>query len=168
MRSSLGVSITIYLICVASAIAFTQTKSGVMSADELKHVVPASYFFAGQSAPVQIRNSSGFRTAANKMVLVGLVDTSGYASDIQQKYQGFFITETKVKVGDAEVMPGQYGFGFSKDGKFMLMDVSAAEIANTAASKDEQMARPVPLKIMPEGDGYKLYSGKNWVSIKPE
>src|SRR5207253_4066478 len=101
-------------------------------------VAPASFFFAGQSAPVQIRNSSGFRSANNKLVLAGLLDTSGYASDVQQKFQGFFITEVKLKIGDAELNPGQYGFGFSKDGKFMIQDVAANEIASTAASKDEK------------------------------
>src|SRR5205085_10406766 len=102
--------------------------------------------------PVQLRNSSGFRSTDNKLVLVGLVDTSGYASDVQQKYQGFFITEKKLKVGDADINPGQYGFGFSKDGKFMVLDVAANEIANTPSSKDDKMARPVPLKMVAEGD----------------
>src|SRR5690242_3764428 len=119
MRPSLRLALIIGALC--SALAFAQAKPGVLSADEVKHLAPATYFFAGQSAPVQLRNSSGFRSADNKLVLVGLVDTSGYAADVQQKYMGFFITEAKLKVGDAVINPGQYGFGFSKDGKFMVL-----------------------------------------------
>ncbi len=166
MRSSLRLPVAVVVLC--SALAFAQAKPGVLSADEVKHLAPSSYFFSGQTAPVQLRNSTGFRSAGNKVVLVGLVDTSGYAADVQQKYMGFFITEAKLKIGDAEISPGQYGFGFSKDGKFMLLDVAANEIASTASAKDDKLARPVPLKIAADGDAYKLYSGKNWVSIKPE
>jgi hypothetical protein len=166
MRSTLRLPVVFVLLC--AALAYAQSKPGVLSADEIKHLTPASYYFAGQSAPVQIRNTSGFRTSDNKVVLIGLVDTSGYAADIQQKYQGLFITEKKLKVGDVDVNPGQYGFGFSKDGKFMVLDVSASEIASTSSSKDEKMVRPVPLKMVAEGDAYKLFVGRNWVAIKPE
>jgi hypothetical protein len=166
MRSSCRLPLVLVLLC--GALAFAQSKAGILSADEVKHLTPASYFFAGQSAPVQLRNSAGFRTAGSKVVLVGLVDTSGYAADVQQKYMGFFITEVKLKVGDAEVSPGQYGFGFSKEGKFLLLDVSANEIASAPAAKDDNLARPVPLKIVADGDAYKLYAGRNWVGIKAE
>jgi len=166
MRTALRPALLAVLL--SSAFLYAQSKSGLLSADEVKHLTPATYFFAGQSAPVQIRNSSGFRTNDNKLVLIGMVDTSGYAADVQQKYQGFFITEKKLKVGDADIAPGQYGFGFSKDGKFMMLDVAANEIASTSSSKDDKLARPVPLRIVADGDGYKLYVGRNWVSIKPE
>lgn len=166
MSSTLRLPLAAVVLC--SALAFAQAKPGVLSADEVKHLAPASYFFSGQTAPVQLRNSTGFRSPGNKVVLVGLVDTSGYAADVQQKYMGFFITEAKLKIGDAEVSPGQYGFGFSKEGKFMVLDVSANEIASAPSSKDDKLARPVPLKIAADGDAYKLYAGRNWVSIKPE
>ena len=47
----------------------------------------------------------------------GLVDTSGYASDVQAKYQGLLITEVKLDLQGTELPPGQYGFGFSQDGE---------------------------------------------------
>jgi len=166
MHLSRRLPVVFVLLC--SAIAYAQSKPGVLAADEVKRVTPSSYFFAGQSAPVQIRNSSGFRTADNKLVLVGLVDTSGYAADVQQKYQGFFITEVKLKVGDADIAPGQYGFGFSKDGKFMVLDAGANEVASISSNRDDKLARPVPLKMMADGDLYKLYAGRNWVTVKPQ
>ena len=59
-----------------------------MSTPELKQVVPTAYFFRGQSATVQVRNASGFRAANGKLVFAALVDTSGYAHDVAEKYQG--------------------------------------------------------------------------------
>lgn len=69
-----------------------QAKTGVLSADDLKKAVPKDYFFRGQSAPVQLRNSAGIRSQGDKLVLTALVDNSGYAADVQAKYQGLLIT----------------------------------------------------------------------------
>lgn len=143
-------------------------KPGLLSADDIRKVVPATYFFRGQSAPVQLRNSAGFSGADGKLVLAGLVDASGYASDVQAKYQGFLITEVKLSIQGTELQPGAYGFGFSRDGKFTVMDVGADDLFSVAGKIDDKLARPVPLKIVPDGDTYRLYGGRKWVSLKPE
>ena len=79
-------------------VSATEPSPGVLSAEDVKRVVPPSYFFRGHSAAVQIRNSAGFRTSDGKFVLAGLVDTSGYSTDVAEKYQGFLITEVKLNV----------------------------------------------------------------------
>ena len=145
-----------------------QPKPGVLTADEIKRLAPAGYFFAGQSAPVQTRNTAGFRNANGKVILAGFVDTSGYASDVAQKYQGFFITEAKLNVGGSELQPGQYGFGFSKDGKFMVMNVAAEDILSVSFNTDDKLTHPVPLKVVEDGGSYRLYAGKKWVALKTE
>jgi hypothetical protein len=145
-----------------------QAKPGVLRAEEIKQVVPSAYFFRGQSAPVQLRNSAGFRVAEGKLVLAGLVDTGGYASDVQSKYQGFFISEVKLHVEGSELAPGQYGFSFSKDGKFLVLDVGANSVLSVSSHRDDKMARPTPLKIVEKVGGYRLYQGRNWVSLKEE
>jgi hypothetical protein len=145
-----------------------QPKPGILNSEDLKRLVPSAYFFRGQSASVQLRNSAGFSNAQGKMVLAGLVDTSGYAADVQAKYQGFLITELKLDIEGSEVAPGQYGFGFSKDGKFLVMDVGANDLLGVAAKTDDKLARPVPLKIIEEQGGYRLYAGRKWVTLRPE
>ena len=67
--------------------------------------------------------------------LAGLVDTSGYATDVQAKYQGFLITEVKLNIEGSELAPGQYGFGFSKEGKFLVMDVGANDLFSVAGNR---------------------------------
>lgn len=154
-------------ILLASLFVFAQAKPGVLSPEEVKKAAPASFFFAGQSAPVQLRNSGGFR-AGDKLVLAGLVDASGYASDVKAKYQGFLITEVKLNVEGTVLAPGQYGIGFTGDGKFVVMDVGQSELANVSAHVDENLHRPVPLKLTAEGDGYRLYAGKKYVTLKAQ
>jgi hypothetical protein len=76
------------------------------------------------------------------------------------------ITELKLEIEGSELAPGQYGFGFTKDGKFGVMDVGANDLLSVSFKRDEDLKRPVPLKIVEDGGGYKLYAGKNWVGLK--
>ncbi len=152
-------------ICAALA---QQPKAGVMGAAEVKKVVPKEYFFRGQSAAVQLRNSAGIQVPDGKMVLAGMVDTSGCSSDLQQKYQGMFITEVKLDIEGSSLAPGAYGFGFTKDGKFIVMDVGANDVLSVSSKTDDKLRRPVPLKIVEEGGMYRLYAGKKWVGLKTQ
>jgi len=139
-----------------------------LTRDELKKAVPEEFFYAGQKAPVQLRNAVGFKTADGKTVMAALVDASGYSSAIQQKYQGMFITETKLNIGGSTLAPGQYGFGFTAEGKFVVMDVGNNDVLSTPYQTDQALQHAVPLKLVEDGAGFKLYAGKKWVSIKAE
>jgi hypothetical protein len=114
-----------------------------------------------------MRNSSAVRTKDQKYLIAGLVDTSGYASDVAAKYQGLFITEVKVKVEGSELAPGQYGFGFVGD-KFVITDVGANDVLTVSAKRDDNLKRAVPLKIVQEGGDYRLYNGKKYVTFQVE
>ena len=166
MKRLLPVISLLFLSIFSAAFAAAQTSSGLLTKDEVKKVVPASYFFRGQSATVQQRNSAGFRVSG-KYVLAGLVDTSGYSTDVQAKYIGFLITEVRLNIGGHDLAPGEYGFGF-KDGKFGVMDVASNELLSVDARSDKDLKRPVPLTIESSEGGYKLYAGRQWVEFKTE
>ena len=102
------------LVSLYSATA-AQIKPEVLAGDNLKKIVPTSFYFAGQSAVTQMRNTAAAKLGTDRYVIVGLVDTSGYSTEISGKYEGFFITDSPVKIGDKELNTGAYGFGFSKD-----------------------------------------------------
>ena len=76
----------------------------VLNAAEATKLLPASVYFKGQSATTQLRNSGGVKFADGSYVLATLVDTSGYSSDVQQKYQAYFITELQIKI-EGHVLP---------------------------------------------------------------
>jgi len=140
---------------------------GVLPAAELKQLVPSNFFFAGKTAAVQLRNSAGVRFASGKLLLAALVDTSGYSSAIEEKYQGLFITEAPLTIEGSTLKPGAYGFGFSK-GKFIVMDVAANDELSVAAQTDEKVKPVMPLKIVEQGESYRLYAGKSFVTVKAE
>jgi len=139
----------------------------LLSGDELNKIVPTDFFFAGQRAPTQLRNSAGFQTPDGKIMFGALVDASGYSTAVQQKYQGLLITESKLNVGGSELAAGQYGFGFAAD-KFVVMNVANEDVLSVPFQTDADLKRPVPLKLVVDGAGYKLYAGRKWVAVKPE
>lgn len=165
------VRVALLAVLVAQLLALSWAQQGsrhLLSADELKKAVPTEYFYSGQKAPVQLRNSAGFQLADGKMTFAALVDASGYSTAIQQKYQGMLITEGKLNIGGSDLAPGQYGFGFTADGKFVVMNVANEDVLNATFQTDSELKRAVPLKMTEDGSGYKLYAGKKWVSVKPQ
>ncbi len=116
---------------------------------------------------MQVRNSVGLKNGAGKIVLAGLVDASGYSTAIQEKYQGFLITETKLTFEGATLDPGAYGFGF-KDDKFTVMNIASTDLLSVASKNDDQLKRPVPLKLEKDGESYRLYAGKKYVVLKAD
>ena len=166
-KSGLKVLSIVVLTLIGCASAQQVTKH-VLSSDELKKAVPTEYFFRGQKAPVQLRNAVGFQLVDGKMMLAALVDASGYSTAIQQKYQGMLITETKLNVAGSSLPPGQYGFGFTADSKFVVMDVANSDVLSASYQTDQALQHAVPLKLVEDGTGYKLYAGKKWIAVKAE
>jgi hypothetical protein len=105
--------------------------------------------------------------ADGKVTLAALVDSSGYSTAVQQKYQGMLITESKLNIGGSELTPGEYGFGFAGD-KFVVTNIASEDVLSVAYQTDADLKRAVPLRIVEHGGGFKLYAGKKWVAVKPE
>lgn len=155
----------ILFIACATARAVAQDQPVVLAAGELARVVPSSFYFEGQSAPTQMRNAAAARLGQKRLVIAGLVETSGYSTEIRAKYEGFFITDSAVAVGGTDVGVGAYGFGFSDDGKFNLFDIAGNRLLSVEAPKDSAIRRPRPLQMVKASDGLRLYSGRNYVVI---
>jgi hypothetical protein len=142
-----------------------QEAATVLAGAELLQVVPPGFYFQGRSAPVQMRNAAAARFGSNRYVIAGLVDTAGYAADVREKYQGFFVTDSPITVGGSDLGIGAYGFGFSNDGKFVIMDLSGKELLSVTSPKDDKLARPRPLMMKTSADGLQLYGGRRHVTI---
>jgi hypothetical protein len=167
MNGNLNRAYQVAWLVVFVSLAFAQANAQILTGEQVKKLAPNSYYFAGQSAAVQVRNTAGLKNAAGKVVMAGLVDTSGYSTAIQEKYQGFLITEAKLSFDGATLDPGEYGFGF-KDGKFIVMNVAATDLFSIASANDDQLKRPVPLKFEKDSAGYRLYAGRKYVVMKAD
>ena len=155
------------LLCACLAPAQQSPAKGILGPTELKKLIPQDYFFAGLTASVQPGMNAGVRFANGKVLLVALVNTSGYSTAIQQKYQALFLTDSRLNIEGSELPPGAYGCGFSS-GKFIVMNVAADEVVSVPARRDEKLQRAVPLKFVEQEGGYRFYAGKNFVTLRSE
>jgi hypothetical protein len=159
------VALAIALVALQSRGYAQAAQDTVLNAAEATKLLPASVYFKGQSATTQLRNSGGVKFADGSFMLATLVDTSGYSSDVQQKYQAYFITEVQIKI-EGHVLPaGIYGVGFVPGDRFVVLDVGAHDLFFVGSHKDAEMKRPMPLKVVADGGGFRLYAGRNYVSF---
>src|ERR1035441_4375401 len=153
---------SIWTIAAATTLAVTmmaipvemKAQAGtVLKAADTQKMLPASVYYRGQSAPTQLRNSGGVKFGDGFFVLATMVDNSGYASDVQAKYQAYFVTEVPIKIGGQSLAAGIYGIGFVKDNKFVVTDVGAHEVLSVATEDDAGLKRPTPLQVMADPAG---------------
>jgi hypothetical protein len=167
----------ILLLAVAAPALFAASQAGspsqnetgakVLTASEAAKLLPDAVFFRGQSAPIQARNSGGVQFAKDALLLISLVDTAGYSSSVQEKYQAYLITETAIDIEGHRLEPGAYGCGFLAANAFVVMDIGGHDLFSVRSSKDSDLRRPTPLQVLPSpgGAGYRLYVGRDFVNF---
>ena len=145
--------------------ATAQDRATILTGTELTKVVPTGFYFQGLSAPTQMRNSAAARFGTTRFVIAGLVDTSGYSSDIREKYVGFLITDSEITLNGTSLPAGAYGFGFGTEGKLTVMDVGGKDLLSVDITNDKALRRPRPLMMTADPGGVRLYNGRNYVVI---
>jgi hypothetical protein len=157
---------TLAFAVVLSAAASAQSATILTPADTQK-LLPASVYYKGQSAPLQIRNSGGVKFSDGYYMLASLVDVSGYSTGVAEKYQAYFITEVPLQIAGQNLPAGIYGAGFLSSGNFVLTDVGGHTVLTAPASNDAAMRRPRPLEVTADpGGGFRLYFGRRFVPLR--
>jgi hypothetical protein len=153
----------------ASAQAANQ-KTGLLDAAQVKSIFPASVYFSGQTATVQMRNAGGVRWSEGRQTLFGMVDTGGYSSGMRDKYQFYILSDVPVEIGGKRLPAGAYGAGFlngpGSGSSLEVMDLGGAELFHAAVQHDAAMQRPRPLEVVAGANGhYRLYLGRDFVEF---
>src|SRR5947208_4667264 len=172
----LFVKVFVFLPLLLLASAFQPTPAGGRSAGQdlvlraapiTPQLFPEHVCFRGQVAPAQLRNTGGVHFADDLYVLAGLVDSSGYSTAIKEKYQAYLLSEVNLEIGGQTLKPGAYGFGFV-GGKFILMDLAASNLIESAGQRDAEMKRPIPLQIVAASTAgsYRLYVGRDYIEFQ--
>lgn len=141
----------------------------LLTAEEVGKILPPAVFFKGLSASVQARNSGGLRMPDKSLVLVTLVDNSGYSSQVQERYQAYLIAETGLEIGGHRLAAGAYGCGFVNGDLFVVMDIGGHDLFTAPAKHDAELRRPTPLQVVAAPtatEGYRLYAGRNYVTFQ--
>ncbi|HEY0794446.1 MAG TPA: hypothetical protein VGD64_01580, partial [Acidisarcina sp.] len=115
----------------------------------------------------QVRNSGGVRFDDGMYFLVTLVDTSGYSTGVQAKYQAYLLTEVALSINGKSLPPGAYGVGFVAGNKFNVLDIGAHELFTVDSVRDMDLKRPNPLQVVAASNAhrFRLYAGRSYVTV---
>jgi len=164
-RCALTTFAALAVLCSLSFAVAAQERAVVLTGADLTRVVPPGFYYQGLTAPTQMRNAAAARFGANRYVIAGMVDTSGYAADVRASYEGFLITDSAISINGSDLGVGAYGFGFSNDGKLNILDLAGSKILSVSTTRDTKLKRPRPLMMTSAAEGIRLYGGKDYVVI---
>jgi hypothetical protein len=145
-------------------------QSAILTAAEASKILPPSVYFQGQSAPVQGRNSAGVHLPGQGLLLISLIDTSGYSSQVQSKYQAYLITESPIEIDGHTLAAGAYGCGFIANNRFIVMDIGGRDLFTGNSTNDASLLRPKPLQILADQGkpgSFRLYAGRSYIVFQP-
>lgn len=81
--------------------------------NELKDVIPPRAPVEKERIETESRTASGITDGKGKYVAGVVLITAGYSAD--GKYSHFFLTQVRLRVGDIDLRPGNYVFGWQKN-----------------------------------------------------
>jgi hypothetical protein len=155
-------------LCLLPTLANAQNAAAgsILPAPEAAKLLPDQVYYAGQSASTQLRNATGLRFADGLHTLAVLVDTSGYSTAVQQKYQGYLLTEAGLDIEGHHLAAGAYGFGFVKN-QFLVMDIGNHDLFAVDTTHEAGLHGPRPLQTLDAGSPgtWKLCSGRDCVDF---
>jgi hypothetical protein len=148
--------------------AFAQGAFEQLSGKAFESAIPNDFYLEGNRIPVEKRNAVLLKTPAGARLVFALIDTTGYSSQIKQKYIGMVITEGTVSVCSVSLSVGSYGFGLDRPaGKFFLYNQAGEKVGDCAAEKDNAVKLPKPLNIVLSKEaGARLYLGRYFLELK--
>jgi hypothetical protein len=162
------------LLAVAAIGVSAQHQFEIVTGKAFDSALPKDFYLEGNAIPTAKRNAVMVHLPSGARAMFSLLDTTGYASNIIEKYVGMITTEGELSICGNKVGVGSYGFGWvpsppEKDqpGKFSLYDQAGAKLAECETPRDAKLAHPQPLRVAPGTDGTaKLYHLRNSVELK--
>ncbi len=146
----------------------------LVTGKEFDSAVPKDFYLEGNAIPTEKRNAVLLKNPGGGRILLALIDTSGYSSEIRQKYIGMLIAEGRVSICGAEVGVGSYGFGLDKpagnsstDATFHLYNQAGEKVTNCSAQRDPELQQPKPLQVIIGSGGLaNLYLGRYRLELR--
>lgn len=169
MALALAVAVPVRAHAQETSATLSEAKpTGVLKMAELEKLIPPAVYFQGQSATVQIRNSGGVRFPGGAVMLAVKVDTGGYSTSIQERYQDYLIAETPLLLGESgprkTLPPGAYGIGFVAD-NLIVMDIGGHTLFTVPIQTDKALRRPSPLQVLAHEATFRIYSGRSYITV---
>lgn len=172
--TGVAMSLLFCLLAAGSRPAFAQGGFESVTGDALVRAVPNDFYLEGNRIPVEKHNAALLKTPRGARVVVALIDTAGYSSQIKQKYIGMLITESRLSVCGNSIGVGSFGFGLDRPpanssgpATFKLYNQAGEKVGECSARRDDNIKQPRPLGVAtPSGAPARLELGKYVIEIK--
>lgn len=162
-------------VLAAGPICVAQGRFEVLGGKALIDAVPRDFYLTGNAIPVEKRNAALLKTSSGARVLVALLVTTGWASQLPHRFSGMLISEGKISVCGNELGVGSYGFGLRRPpvnsngaAEFDLYDQSGRKIGRCRVPKDLHLKEPRPLQVVVDSaESARVYLGRYRVELRP-
>ena len=100
------------VLSAAAGAAAYRARWRAATQEELRRVIPARAPVIKENIETEFRTASGVTDGRGRFIAGVVMITAGYSAE--GKYSHFFITQAPIKIGDADLPPGQYVFGYQR------------------------------------------------------
>jgi hypothetical protein len=122
---------------------------------ELRGVIPARAPVERERIETEFRTASGVTDGRGKFIAGVTMITAGYAAE--GKYSHFFITQVAIKIGEMQLAPGQYVFGYKRTDEVLEVKfyeaASGRPLGAVSAVRDSRRVPVRSLAIGPASGG---------------
>ena len=101
------------LLALPGIVTSTPTKWRKTTSEELRKLIPARAAVVKENIETEFRTASGVTDGKGKFIAGVVMITAGYSAE--GKYSHFFITQVPLQLGDLNLQPGEYVFGYQRN-----------------------------------------------------
>ena len=138
---------------------------------ELKQIIPARAPVEKERIETEFRTASGITDGSGKYVYGVVLITAGYAAE--GKYSNYFVAQVPIRIGDLDLQPGEYVFGWHRkdddtlDVKFYTAD-SGKLLGNVVAHRLNRVGPIESFRIVPPSEKAVIRIGRFGMSYALE
>jgi hypothetical protein len=146
-----------------AAFSFAQGTWRAATDTELKALVPARAPVVQERIETELRTASGITDGKGKYVAGVVLITAGYSAE--GKYSHFLITQVPLKIGTAQLAPGEYLIGWKHHTEDSLNvgfyeATSGRMLGSVEALRNPSITRVESFRIWPPGEKSLMQIGR--------
>ena len=162
------ITILVAVACLTGVSGFGQEAWRAATENELKDVIPPRAPVEKERIETESRTASGITNGKGKYVAGVVLITAGYSAD--GKYSHFFLTQVPLRVGELNLKPGEYVFGWSRNEDSLTVHFYEAQsgkaVGNVEAVRNSRIGKIESFHISPPAERSLVQIGRFGFSYK--
>jgi hypothetical protein len=106
--------VTFLLFLFAATVVAAPVRWRTATPQQLKKLIPVRAPVVKENIETEFRTASGVTDGKGKYIAGVVMITAGYSAE--GKYSHYFINQVSLKLGDLSLPPGEYVFGYQRNG----------------------------------------------------